>query len=233
MAKLAVVVTEQPHFIGHRERLRERLLRSPQGSLPDYEILELLLCLAKPRGDVKPLAKKLIAEYGSLAKLLSADPGVLIHSKDVGTAIIASFRLVQEVAARLIKEELHHKPIFETWKALLDYVRATQGTMSTETLRILYLNKSHMLIADELQTVGSVDLIPIIPREIAKRAICLDASAIIMVHNHPSGITKPSRADLEVTQQMVHSLGVLGIDLHDHVIISQQSHYSFKANGLI
>ncbi|RYE14653.1 MAG: DNA repair protein RadC [Rickettsiales bacterium] len=221
------------HQIGHRQRLRDRLIKSNKGSLPDYEILELILCLAKPRGDTKPLAKTLITEYGSFARVISANSNSLQHIHGIGESVIAAFRVIQEGAIRLIKEDVTENNILESWKSLIDYCRATMGHISTEQFRVLYLDRKNMIIADDLQEHGTVDQISIFPREIIKRALYLESSAIILVHNHPSGNTKPSNVDIELTKRIMQISEMLGIALHDHIIISSKKHYSFKNNGLI
>jgi DNA repair protein RadC len=226
-------MTNNEHYIGHRSRLRQRLLTSNRGALPDYEILELILCLAKPRGDVKPLAKKLIEEFGSFAKAINAPMENLLKIPDVGEGIIGAFRAVNEAACRLIKEQAYEKPILESWKSLVDYCRATMGHIRTEQFRVIYLDSKNMVIVDELQEIGTVDYVAIYPREIMKKALHAEASAIIIVHNHPSGNTKPSKADIEITKQIVQISSLMGITVHDHVIISDRNHYSFKSNGLI
>ncbi|MFN7039080.1 MAG: RadC family protein [Alphaproteobacteria bacterium] len=218
---------------GHRQRLRTRLIDSPKGALPDYEVLELILFLAKPRGDTKPLAKELINKFGSFAKVISANSDSLKHIHGVGEAVIAAFRIIQEGAVRLIKEEVINSPILESWKCLIDYCRATMGHIKTEQFRVLYLDRKNMIIADDLQEAGTVDYVPVFPREIIKRALYLEASSIILVHNHPSGNTKPSKADIEITKRIMQIGEMLGISLHDHVIISNKNHYSFKTNGLL
>jgi DNA repair protein RadC len=224
---------EKPHFLGHRERLRSRLLESRKGSLPDYEILELLLCLAKPRGDMKPLAKELIARFGSFARVLNATAEQLSEIDGIGPAVLASLRVVHEAACRLIKEDVTENPILESWKSLLDYCRATMGHIKTEQFRVLYLDKKNMVIKDELQELGTVDHTPVYPREIVKQALYLEASNIILVHNHPSGNTKPSQADIDVTKRIMQACQIVGITVHDHVIISSKSHFSFKTHGLM
>ena len=229
----ALNTEEKPHYTGHRERLRQRLLQSKKGSLPDYEILEMLLFPTRPRGDVKPLAKALITEFGSFARVVNADPELLRRIPGIGDSVIAILRTVQEAAVRLVKEEMMEKPVVQSWKALLDYCRATMGHNKTEQFRILYLNKQHMIIADELQEVGTVDRAAVYPREVVKRALYLEAAAIILVHNHPGGDTKPSRADIDITKQIMQGAAVVGVELHDHVIISSKSHYSFKSHGVI
>lgn len=224
---------EKKHYHGHRGRLRERLLNSKKGSLPDYEILEILLFSASPRGDVKPLAKALIAEFGSLGRVLNATRSDLEAIKGVNESALAMLRTVQEAAERLLKEEVKEQPILQSWKALLDYCRASMAYHKTEQFRIIYLNRKNMLIADDLQEAGTVDQTPAYPREVVKRAIQLDASAVILVHNHPSGDTTPSKADIMLTKQIQEALKVVNIALHDHVIISTTEHYSFKSYGVI
>jgi DNA repair protein RadC len=224
---------EKPHYIGHRERLRQRLLASKKGTLPDYEILELLLFPTRPRGDVKPLAKALINEFGSFAGVINADPALLAKIPGIGESVIAVFRTVQEAAVRLVREEMMDKPVIQSWKALLDYCRASMGHSKIEQFRILFLNQKLMIIADELQEVGTIDRAAVYPREVVKRALYLDAKAVILVHNHPSGDTKPSRADIDITKQIMQAAAFVGVELHDHVVISSKSHYSFKSHGLI
>ena len=226
-------MSETKHYHGHRGRLRERLLNSRKGSLPDYEILEILLFVAKPRGDVKPLAKELITEFGSLARVLTADRVSLEKVKGVNEAVVASLRTVQEAAERLLKEEVKEQPILQSWKALLDYCRASMAYNKTEQFRILFLNRKNMLIADDLQEAGAIDQTPAYPREIVKRALQLDASAVILIHNHPSGDATPSGADIALTKQIADALKVVSVSLHDHVIISTAEHYSFKSYGII
>lgn len=226
-------MSETKHYHGHRSRLRQRLLDSKKGTLPDYEILEILLFAASPRADVKPLAKSLIDEFGSLGRVITAERAALEKIKGVNESAIASLRTVQEAAERLLKEEVKEKPILQSWKALLDYCRASMAYNKTEQFRILFLNRKNMLIADDLQEVGTVDQTPAYPREIVKRALQLDASAVILIHNHPSGDATPSRADVLLTQQIAEALKVVNIALHDHVIVSTGEHYSFKSYGVL
>lgn len=233
MAKEKNQEIKLPHHTGHRKRLRERFLVSKKGGLPDYEILEILLFSSHPRGDVKPLAKELIAKFGSLAKAINADTSELNKIKGINEQALAQFRAVQEASERLIKEEVIAKPILQSWKALLDYCRASMGHLTKEQFRILFLNKKNMVIADDLQEAGTVDQTPVYPREVVKRAVQLDASAVILVHNHPSGDTTPSKADVVITKQIETALKAVGISLHDHLIISSADHYSFKTNRII
>ncbi len=226
--------TEQkPHYTGHRGRLRQRLLASKKGELPDYEVLEVLLFAASPRSDVKPLAKDLITKFGSLAKVLNASEEEFSDIKGVNESAIAQFRVVQEAAERLLKEEITEKTILQSWKALIDYCRASMGHLKQEQFRILFLDRKNTLIADDLQEAGTVDQTPVYPREVVKRALQLEASAIIMVHNHPSGDTTPSKADIAVTKQIQQALNTINVKLHDHVIISSAGHYSFKSHMII
>lgn len=218
---------------GHRARLKARLIQSNLGLVADYEILELILCLAIPRKDVKPLAKILINKFGSLGKVLNADPSLLAQVSGVGPSVISTFRLFREVIASVTKEQIVNDNIFSSWDKMIEYVRSTMGYNSTEQLRVLFLNNKNMLLADELQDYGTISSISIYPREIVKKAIYHSASAIILIHNHPSGSTKPSKSDLELTEVTVQALSAIDVKLLDHVIVSSANHYSFKANRLI
>lgn len=225
--------TEQPLHTGHRQRLRERFLKSPKGTLPDYELLEIMLFAASPRSDVKPLAKQLLLRFGNLAGVVTAHHDELRQVSGVNDAAIAQLKAVQDMAERLIKQDIEEKPILQSWKALLDYCRASMGHLKKEQFRMLFLNKKHMVIADELQEYGTIDQTPVYPREVVKRALQLEASAIILVHNHPSGDVRPSNADIQITKQIMQAAEAVGVTLHDHVIISSKGHYSFKAHGII
>lgn len=224
---------EKPHYLGHRERLRNRLLDSARGTLPDYEILEMLLFSTKPRGDVKPMAKELIATFGSFGKVLNADAEALKRVKGVGDSTLAALRVVQEAVDRVLKEEVEAKPVLQHWKALLDYCRALMGHLGTEQFRVLYLNKKGVLLADEVQGVGTVDHTPIYPREVVKRALFLGATSIILAHNHPSGDPTPSPADIDMTYKVMEVCKPMGIIVHDHLIVCANKHYSFKSNGVM
>ncbi len=224
---------EQPHYIGHRQRLRGRFLSAPKGSLPDYELLEIMLFAASPRMDVKPLAKQLLLRFGSLAGVITAQTDELKEIKGMNDIAITQLKAVQDMSERLIKQEITEKPIIQSWKALLDYCRASMGHLKKEQFRLLFLNKKHMIISDELQEYGTVDQTPVYPREVVKRALQLEASSIIMVHNHPSGDVRPSKEDIQITKQIMQAAETVGITLHDHVIISSKNHYSFKAHGVM
>ncbi len=224
-------IKEKPHYHGHRQRLRERILQGGTDSLAEYELLEVLLFSANPRGDTKPLAKELILKFGSLAAVLSASEDAL--TKQAGEAAAATLKVVRESALRLLKAEVKAKPVIQSWKALLEYCHASMGHNKTEQFRILFLDKKHQLIADELQQEGTVDHTPVYPREVVKRALELGASSLILVHNHPSGDPTPSKADIEMTKQIVAAAAPLGVSVHDHLIIGGKKHYSFKSYALI
>jgi len=222
----------EAHYLGHRQRLLERFLKAPN-ALPDYELLELVLCLALPRGDVKPLAKALIDKFGSYAEAINADAERLREVTGVGDAVISAFKVVQTSAARFAQGQVMGKPALASWQALLEYCQASMGYGKTEQFRILFLDRKNVLIADELQQQGTVDHTPVYPREVIKRALELQASAIIMVHNHPSGDPTPSKADIDMTREVLEAGRRLGVTLHDHVIVGRGSHRSFKAMGLL
>jgi DNA repair protein RadC len=221
-----------PHYVGHRQRLRDKLIASKQGTLPDYEVMEILLGLALPRRDTKPLAKNLITRFGSFSKVVASSPELLKQVEGVSESVIATMRLAQEIGIRMVREQVMTQPILSSWMALLDYCRATMGHITTEQFRVLYLDKKNMVMADELQESGTVDQVVVYPREILKRALLHDASAVLLVHNHPSGNVTPSKADIELTKIIIHTLATISITVHDHVIIGPRGHYSFKSNGL-
>jgi DNA repair protein RadC len=221
------------HHIGHRERIRERLLNSKTGSLQDYELLELLLCLALPRKDTKVLAKDLIYKYGSFAKVISAEKEALLEIKGVGKSVLSCLKLVKESSARLLKEEIIDRPVISSWQKLIDYCRINMGHLKKEVFMVMYLNSQNSLIEEDLNEYGTVDQISVYPREITKRALFLNASSVILVHNHPGGSTKASKADIETTKHIVSALSPFKIRVHDHLIISDKSFFSFKSEGLL
>ncbi len=225
---------EPPHYLGHRRRLRERFQLAGADALPDYELLELLLYLAMPRGDVKPLAKALLAHFdNSLTSVLGADPKELAEVAGVGEATIHMLKLVQAAGVRLGREEVMARPVIGNWRQLLAYCRAAMAHHKVEQFRVLYLDRKNGVIKDEVHQTGTVDHTPVYPREVVKRALELSASSILMVHNHPSGDPTPSRADIEMTREVREAAEKLGITLHDHVVISKSGHNSFKAMGLL
>ncbi len=223
---------KKPHYHGHRQRLRERFLKGGSDSLPAYELLELILYGAIRQGDVKPLAKRLIDQFESLAGVLSADPDALTAA-GLGETTVATLKTVQAAALHLSWQQLMEQPIVSSWQALLDYCRAAMGHDKTEAFRIMFLDRKNRLITDEVQQRGTVDHTPVCPREVVKRALELGATALILVHNHPSGDTTPSRADIEMTKQIDAAAEPLGIVLHDHLIITRSEEASFRGMGLI
>lgn len=224
---------DKPHHIGHRKRLRDRFMAAGEEALPDYELLELVLCQAIPRGDVKPLAKALLKRFGGFAEVISAEPQRLAEVRGVGEAVIATLKVVQAAAIRLSRNRIMGRPVISSWDALLDYCQASMAYSTTEQFRILFLDRKNALIADEVQQRGTVDHTPVYPREVVKRALELGASALIMVHNHPSGDPTPSAADIDMTRQVIEAGKPLGIAVHDHVVVGQGAYTSFKSLGLI
>jgi DNA repair protein RadC len=223
-----------PGYLGHRQRLRERFLDGGPTALADYELLELLLFPAKPRQDVKPLAKALIARFGGFSGVINAEPAQLMAVDGVGEACVVALKAVQAGIERVLREEVVGKPVLSSWQKLLDYCGAAMGHRKIEEFRLLFLDRRNALIADEVQQTGTVDHTPVYPREVVKRALELGATAFIMVHNHPSGDPTPSRADIEMTQEVMRAAAVLGVQLHDHVIIGRGGkHASLRGLGLI
>jgi DNA repair protein RadC len=225
--------TPVPHYAGHRERLRERAAAGGLPALPDYEVLELLLFRSIPRGDVKPLAKQLLARFGSLGAVLGADAEALKQVRGVGEAAALDLRLVQEAALRASREKVARRPVISSWSALLAYVKAALAHEPREQVRILFLDKRNQLVADEVAGRGTVDHAPVYPREVVRRALELSASAIILVHNHPSGDPTPSSADVEITREIVEAGRALRILVHDHLVVGRDGVASFKALGLL
>lgn len=222
-----------PHYHGHRERLRARFMEGGEEALADYELLELLLFQAKARGDVKPLAKQLIARFGGFAGAISAAPEALREVKDVGDATIAVLKSVRAAAVRLGREEVLESPVISSWDRLIAYCRASMAHDRTERFRVLFLDAKNKIIHDEVQQTGTVNHTPVYPREVVKRALEVGATAIIMVHNHPSGDATPSKADIEMTREVQRAAAALDITLHDHVIITRAGHNSFRSLGLL
>jgi DNA repair protein RadC len=224
---------EIPHYRGHRERLRTRFLKAGADALADYELLELVLFGAIPQKDLKPLAKELLATFGSFAEAISAPVERLEKIEGLGPASIAQLKAVQAAAARLARGEIKRRPVLSSWSAVLDYCRTSMAFADKELFRILFLDKRNQMIADEVQQTGTVDHTPIYPREVVKRALELSATAIILVHNHPSGDPTPSRADIQMTQAIIEVAQPLGIAVHDHIIVGRDGHASFRGLKLI
>jgi DNA repair protein RadC len=223
----------KPHYHGHRQRLRERFLATGGEGMPDYELLELLLSIAIPQRDVKPLAKSLLTAFKSFNGVITAEPAALQQVTGMGEVSTAALKVVQAAAVRLARGEILDRPVISSWDRLLDYCMAAMGHEKVEQTRVLFLDKRNRLIADERQNRGTVDHTPLYPREVVKRALELGATAIILVHNHPSGDATPSRADIDMTKEVQDAAGKLGIVLHDHLIISREGPASFKSLGLI
>ena len=201
--------------------------------MSDYELLELLLFRALPRRDVKPLAKNLLAKFGSFAEVIAAPEARLAEVKGVGAAAIAELKIVQAAASRLLRGAVKKRPVLSSWSTVVDYCRSAQGFADREQFRVLFLDKRNQLIADEVSQDGTVDHTPVYPREVVKRALELSASAIILVHNHPSGDPTPSQADIAMTQQIIAVAKQLGIAVHDHIIVGKDGHASLKGLKLI
>lgn len=223
----------KPHFLGHRERLRERFVEAGPDALPDYELLEMLLFRAIKRGDTKPIAKALLAKFGTFAEVLSAPRERLLEVQGVGEAVTTELQLIRAASLRLMKSEAKKRAALDSWTAILDYCRAAMAFNDKEQFRILFLDKKNNLIADEVQQEGTVDHTPVYTREVVKRALDLAASAIILVHNHPSGDTTPSLADIDMTRKIVDACSKLGIGVMDHIIMGRKGHTSFKGSKLI
>lgn len=223
----------KPHHADHRQRLRARFLAGDAERLPDYELLELLLFFSIERIDVKPLAKALLAEFGSLGAVLAAEPARLRRFERVNDRTCALFRALREAGRRLLQEDLAPRPVISSWTQLLDYCRASLAEEPTERFRVLFLDRKNKLISDELQQRGTVDHAPVYPREVVKRALELGATALILVHNHPSGDPTPSRADIEITREVRDAAKPLGIAVHDHIVVGRTGTASLRALNLI
>ena len=218
---------------GHRERLRARFFAGGAGAMPDYELLELTLFAAVPRRDTKPLAKTLIARFGSFAEVIAAPRERLMEVPGVGESVATHLKIVEAAAQRLARGKVIGRPALSSWAALLDYCTAAMARAQTEEFRVLFLDRKNVLVADEVQAKGTVDHTPVYPREIVKRALEHGASALILVHNHPSGDPTPSRADIEMTREIAQAAKALHIAVHDHLVIGRAGHASFKSLGLL
>ncbi len=230
----AVPTGKQPSYIkDHRKRLRDRFMTGGADAVPDYEMLELILFRAIPRRDVKPLAHKLIETFGDFNRVLSAPIERLAEISGVGDAVITELKIVEAAAHRLARSKVMERHVISSWDAILDYCHTTMAHRETEQFRVLYLDRKNVLIADEEQGKGTVDHVPVYPREVVKRALEINASALILVHNHPSGDPTPSESDIIVTNQIQDAAEALGLVLHDHLIIGKSSELSFKASGYL
>ncbi|WP_052709976.1 RadC family protein [Azospirillum thiophilum] len=230
---------EDPHYVDHRERLRRRFLDRGADALEDYELLEMVLFAASPRRDVKPLAKLLIRTFGDLWGVVNAPPERLRGLKAEGVSLgtdnaVATVRIVGAAALRALQQRVIDRPVLASWQALLDYCSAAMAHEPTEQFRLLFLDRKNTLIADEVQQRGTIDHTPVYPREVVKRALELSAAAVILVHNHPSGDPTPSRADIEMTKEIVRAANAVGLIVHDHLVIGKGGrHTSFKSQRLL
>lgn len=222
-----------PDARGHRERLRDRLLAEARPHLADHEVLEYLLALALPRIDTKPIAKELLRRFGSLASVFAADADSLIAVRGMGRTSAAAIRIVRLATTRMLHEPVAQAPILSSWAALLDFLHVDQGPMIVEEVRVLHLNARNMLIRDEVMAKGSVSEAPIYVREVMRRALDIGSAAIILVHNHPSGDPTPSKQDIAITREIAQAGRLLGVQLHDHLIVGAGRHVSLRAEGLI
>ncbi len=223
-----------PSYIkGHRARLRDRFMSGGAAAVPDYELLELVLFRAMPRQDVKPLANRLLDKFGDFNGVISAPASRLRDMHGVGDAVIVELKVIEAAAHRLARSRVMERHVISSWDAVLNYCHTTMAHRETEHFRVLFLDRKNILIADEEQARGTVDHVPVYPREIVKRALELNASALILVHNHPSGDTTPSQADIDMTRQVVTAAQALGLTVHDHLIIGKSAELSFRSQGLL
>jgi DNA repair protein RadC len=221
------------HHDGHRDRLRARFVEAGADALADYEMLELVLFRSIPRRDVKPLAKTLLRRFGTLADVVNAPPRLLAEVEGMGRSAIVDFQILAALNQRVMRSDLRQREVLSSWSAVIAYCHAAMAFETREQFRILFLDKRNALIADEVQGLGTVDHTPAYPREVVRRALELSATAVILVHNHPSGDPTPSGADIELTRQIVAAAKTLSISVHDHIIIGRNSQASFRGLGLI
>lgn len=218
---------------GHRERLRKRLIEGGGEALLDHELVEYLLALVIPRVDTKPMAKRLIGEFGGIGGLLTADAEAIMRNGGVSDKVAAALKLVHASSLRMLRAPITQQPVLASWQALLDYLRADMSHLTIERFRVLHLNSKNILIRDEVMSEGSIDQAPVYVREVIRRAIDLGSSAMILVHNHPSGDSKPSRADITLTREIADVAKRLQISVHDHIIIGADGHSSMRGQGLL
>jgi DNA repair protein RadC len=226
-------VAEADDLAGHRERLRARFTAGGADALPDYELLELLLFRSLPRRDVKPIAKRMIVRFGSFAEVLSAPVERLVEVDGIGESTAIDIKIAAAAAQRLTKGSVSKRQVLASWASVIEYCRAAMAFAEREEFRILFLDKRNQLIADEVQQRGTVDHTPVYPREIVRRALELSATALVLVHNHPSGDPTPSQADIRMTHDIIAISKPLGITIHDHVIVGRNGHASLKGQGHI
>ncbi|MCC2110988.1 MAG: DNA repair protein RadC [Hyphomicrobiales bacterium] len=222
-----------PHYHGHRERLRNRFREAGADALADYEMLELLLFRVLPRRDVKPLAKALIDRFGSFAEVLAAPEALLCEVPGIGDTVAVELKVVFAAAQRIARGEIRKRSVLSSWSSVIDYCRTNMAFSEKEQFRVLFLDKKNTVIGDEVQQTGTVDHTPVYPREIVKRALELSATALILVHNHPSGDPTPSRADIQMTRAIIDIARPLGITVHDHIVVGKDGHASFRGLKLL
>jgi len=226
-------ISKEPHFHNHRARLRARFMSAGAAALADYEMLELVLFRAIPRRDVKPLAKRLLAEFGDFNHVISASAMRLTQIQGVGDAVVQELKIIEAAAQMLAQAKVMGKNVVSSWSELMRYCKTVMAHRDTEQFRLLFLDRKNTLIADEAQAKGTIDHVPVYPREVAKRALELNATAVILVHNHPSGDPSPSQEDIDMTNKIVAATAALGITVHDHIVIGKASDTSFRASGLL
>jgi DNA repair protein RadC len=230
---LSITDDEAPHYHGHRDRLRARFSEVGGDALPDYELLEIVLFRSIPRRDVKPIAKDLLRRFGSFAEVLAAPPALLSEVDGVGESVVTDLKIVEAAARRFTKGAVSRRPVLSSWNSVIDYCRTAMAFAEKEQFRLLFLDRRNALIADEVQQSGTIDHTPVYPREVVKRALELSASALILVHNHPSGDPTPSSADIKMTREIVDVAKPLGIVVHDHIIVGREGHASLKGLKLM
>lgn len=222
-----------PHYFGHRDRLRQRFRQSGHESLPDYEMMELILFRAIPRRDTKPLAKAILEKFGSFAEAINASEERLSEISGLGQSAITEIRIIRAAALRLMQGEVLKRPLLSSWDKVIQYCKAAMAYETREQFRILFLDKRNRLVADEVQGNGTVDHTPVYVREVLRRALELSACAIVLVHNHPSGDPTPSRADIEMTKEIISAARNLDIAVHDHLIVGRDGHISLRSAGFV
>jgi len=224
---------EKPHHFGHRKRLKNKFLKNNPSVFSDYELLELALFQSIPRRDVKPLAKNLLSVFGGWNQLIHSEKEKILAVDGATESIYLQLRIIKEMLNRVLAERIENKNVISSWSTLLEYLKFNMSCLKIEQFRVLFLNKKNILIADEIMTTGTVDQAPVYPREIVKKSLFYEASALILVHNHPSGNPKPSGPDMELTTQIISACKTINVIIHDHVIIGGNEYYSFKSNMLL
>jgi DNA repair protein RadC len=222
-----------PHYVGHRKRQKDKFLKNHPSSFSDYELVELILFQSIPRKDVKPLAKELLNKFGNLNNLVNSNKENLSEVEGTNQSIFMNLQVIKELISRVLASQVMNQNVIGSWSALLEYLKFNMSNLRLEQFRVLFLNKKNALIADEIMATGTIDQTPVYPREIIKRVLVHDAGAIILVHNHPSGNSKPSNSDIDLTTQIVNACKTVNVSVHDHVIIGKGEYYSFKTNMLL